>query len=126
MLDSSVLTRLVLTWQSIPHLTYEVTDWDAIPKIQLLILLYLRLEYLYTKFLLHKLLTKHGGDRSPMVETAHELLDLVLLRARQREVVMAHRIDIEWTVSPMLPTCDPVNLSCINASSGRFLCHAEC
>jgi len=98
---SSVLNRLVQTWQSTPHLSYEVTNWDDIPPPKIIVLLYLRLEYLYTKFLLHKLLTKHGGDRSPMIETAHEMLDLVLLRARKREVVMAHRIDIEWTVSPV-------------------------
>jgi hypothetical protein len=83
-----------------PHLSYQVTNWDEMPYLTAIILLNLRLEFLYSKFLLHKLLTEHGGsDRAPMIHTAHEILGLVLLHVKKRTMLVAHRMDMEWTVS---------------------------
>jgi hypothetical protein len=81
------------------RLTTPILDWENMPPLTANTHLFLRMEYLYTKFLLHKLLTKNGcNDREAMLQAAHELLDLALLRAKKRDTVMTFRMDIEWTV----------------------------
>jgi hypothetical protein len=91
------------------RLTTPILDWDNMPPLTANTHLFLRMEFLYTKFLLHKLLTKNGcNDREAMLQAAYELLELALLRAKKRDTVMTFRMDIEWTVRTS-PICGTIH-----------------
>ena len=65
-----------------------------------MLLLMLRLEALYTDFILHKLvMTQEPSNRNMLIETSHLILSLVLSALNQRIALAQHRIDLEWTVS---------------------------
>jgi hypothetical protein len=65
-----------------------------------MMLLMLRLEALYTDFILHKLvMSQDPSFRGRMIETSHLILSLVLSALNQRIALAQHRIDLEWTVS---------------------------
>lgn len=65
-----------------------------------MLLLMLRLEALYTDFILHKLATNQDpSSRNMLTETSHLILSLVLSALNQRIALAQHRIDLEWTVS---------------------------
>lgn len=62
-------------------------------------LLMLRLESLYTDFILHKLIVNQNhSDRSMLIECSHTILSLVLSALTQRIILSRHRIDLEWSV----------------------------
>lgn len=63
-------------------------------------LMHLRLECLYTEFLLLALLANPSGiSRQRLITTADEIVSLVLLPTRKREILEKHRPDMEWGVS---------------------------
>ena len=74
-----------------------------------MMLLMVRLEALYTEFILHKLVVDQDhSSRSMLIETSHLILSLLLSALNQRLVLAEHRIDLEWSVSkessrPVLP-----------------------
>ena len=74
-----------------------------------MMLLMVRLEALYTEFILHKLVVDQDhSSRSMLIETSHLILSLLLSALNQRLVLVEHRIDLEWSVSkessrPVLP-----------------------
>ncbi|KAJ5626845.1 hypothetical protein N7528_004272 [Penicillium herquei] len=59
----------------------------------------LKLEYLYTEFLLHTLLAPFNGlNCENLIKTAHEIVKLVLLPTRRRDLLRCHRADMEWAL----------------------------
>ncbi|KAJ5737476.1 uncharacterized protein N7483_002601 [Penicillium malachiteum] len=59
----------------------------------------LKLEYLYTEFLLHTLLAPFNSlNRENLITTAHEIVNLVLLPTRRRDLLRSHRADMEWAL----------------------------
>lgn len=57
-----------------------------------------RLEYLYTKFLLHKLLITHNeGSREKMIQTSHDILHLALSLMKKHDLIATP--NLEWMVS---------------------------
>ena len=64
----------------------------------------LRLDYLYTEFILHTLLASTSGiSREKLLSTAHEIVHTVLLPTRMRDLLHNHRADMEWAVSDVIP-----------------------
>jgi len=63
-------------------------------------LLYMRLEYLYTNFLLLKLLVNQSDDddHNTLTQTSHEVLSLLLSVIKKRNLLMSYRSDLEWTM----------------------------
>lgn len=65
-----------------------------------MMLLMVRLEALYTEFILHKLVVDQDhSSRSMLIETSHLILSLLLSALSQRLMLAQHRIDLEWSVS---------------------------
>lgn len=65
-----------------------------------MILQSLRLECLYTEFLLHTLLASSSEiNREKLIRTAHEIVNIVLQPMRKRDLLHSHRADMEWAVS---------------------------
>jgi hypothetical protein len=90
----------MLTWQSLPHVTDQMPDWENLSWFTSVQRLFTRLEYLYTKFLLHKLLVEQEREqRADLLRVAHEILTLVLSTFKQRFMIVTYRLDMEWTVS---------------------------
>lgn len=79
---------------------YEPSVWARQSSQDAMMLLMLRLEALYTDFLLHKLVMGQDPSfRGMLIETSHLILSLVLSALNQRIALAQHRIDLEWTVS---------------------------
>jgi hypothetical protein len=75
-------------------------DWENLSWFTSVQRLFTRLEYLYTKFLLHKLLVgQEREQRADLLRVAHEILTLVLSTFKQRFMIVTYRLDMEWTVS---------------------------
>ncbi|KAJ5641720.1 hypothetical protein N7490_005720 [Penicillium lividum] len=100
-----ILRNLKSTWQSIPsHLKYDTTkQWTGQTKNGMM-LLALRLEYLYTEFLLYTLLACYcETSRERLIITAHEIVSIVLSPTRRRDLLHICRAEMEWTVSGDIP-----------------------
>ncbi|KAL7929788.1 hypothetical protein V8C35DRAFT_314797 [Trichoderma chlorosporum] len=95
-----ILTRLSSTWESMPpFMRYEPSLWGQVASSTILMLLSIKLEYLYSKFLLHKILVNQGsGYRHALIQISHETLALVLSAMKKRDLIGSHRIDLEWTI----------------------------
>lgn len=95
-----VLRKLKSTWQSVPsHLKYDTAQHWAGQTRAITILHFLRLDYLYTEFLLHNLLASSSElSRESVLKTAHEILKTVLLPTRKRGLLHSHRADHEWAL----------------------------
>ncbi|KAJ5273662.1 hypothetical protein N7478_008787 [Penicillium angulare] len=92
--------KLKSTWLSIPpHMKYDKVQHGGSQNMTILMLQNLRLEYLYTEFLLHALLANSGeSSRERLITTAHEVVNLALLPTRKRELLHSHRPDMEWVL----------------------------
>jgi hypothetical protein len=99
-----LLARSATTWASFPaFVKYEPSSWATKPPKTVMMLLSLRLEALYTDFILHKLIVNHDhSDRRTLIETSHLILSLVLSSLSQRIVLDRYRIDLEWSVRTVL------------------------
>lgn len=97
----ALLARSAATRSSFPpHIKYEPSVWARHLSQDAMMLLMLRLEALYTDFILHKLvMSQDPSFRGRMIETSHLILSLVLSALNQRIALAQHRIDLEWTVS---------------------------
>ena len=83
---------------------YDAAQHWEVEASPTMILQGLRLEYLYTEFLLHTLLGPFSRmNRESLIITAHEVVNLVLLPTRKRAFLYSHRADMEWTVSGKVP-----------------------
>ena len=83
---------------------YETAPHWGVQDSPVIMLLGLRLEYLYTEFLLHTLLGPSSRiSHESLITTAHEVVNLVLLPTRKRDLLHSHRADMEWTVSSKNP-----------------------
>jgi len=79
---------------------YDPAQQWADQTVTAMILQSLRLEYLYTEFLLHTLLASSSEiSRERLILTAHEIVHIVLLPMRKRDLLHSHRADLEWAVS---------------------------
>ncbi|KAE9363900.1 hypothetical protein N431DRAFT_550594 [Stipitochalara longipes BDJ] len=105
-----VLQKLKSTWQSLPaHLKYDTAQHWEVEASPTMILQGLRLEYLYTEFLLHTLLGPFSRMyRESLIITAHEVVNLVLLPTRKRALLYSHRADMEWTLVFYAVPCSSV------------------
>ena len=98
--NRSLLERSKQTWHSVPPYMRCDPPYQGDRVDSFLTILSLRLDYLYTQFLLHTMLVASRENyRERLIETAHEIVNLVLLPARRRELLYSHRAEIEWTVS---------------------------
>ncbi|KAL7917219.1 hypothetical protein ACQKWADRAFT_307332 [Trichoderma austrokoningii] len=95
-----ILTRASSIWETMPHfMHYELSLWGRIAPSTILMLLSLKLEYLYSKFLLYKMLVnRSSGYRHALIQISHETLGLVLSVMKKRDIIGSHRIDLEWTI----------------------------
>ncbi|EHK21988.1 uncharacterized protein TRIVIDRAFT_134559, partial [Trichoderma virens Gv29-8] len=95
-----ILTRSSSTWETLPHfMQYEPSLWDRMAPSTILMLLSLKLEYFYSKFLLYKMLVNQSsGYRHALIQISHETLGLVLSVMKKRDIIGSHRIDLEWTI----------------------------
>jgi len=97
----ALLARSASIWSSFPpHVKYTPSVWAQHSSQNVMLLLMLRLEALYTDFILHKLvMAQYPSNRNMLIETSHLILSLVLSALNQRIALAQHRIDLEWTVS---------------------------
>ncbi|QYS97855.1 Zn(2)-C6 fungal-type domain-containing protein [Trichoderma simmonsii] len=98
--DMEILTRASSTWETMPHfMQYEPSLWGRTAPSTIIMLLSLKLEYLYSKFLLYKMLVNQSSShRHALIQISHETLGLVLSVMKKRDVIGSHRIDLEWTI----------------------------
>lgn len=83
---------------------YDTAQHWGVQANPVMVLQGLRLEYLYTEFLLYTLLGASSEvSRECLITTAHEVVNLVLLPTRKRDLLHSHRADMEWTVSSKKP-----------------------
>jgi hypothetical protein len=62
-------------------------------------LVYLRLENLYTEFLLQKLIVNQDhACRGALIQISHQILSLVLSVLNKRPGAYVSKVDLEWTV----------------------------
>ncbi|OKL60711.1 hypothetical protein UA08_03987 [Talaromyces atroroseus] len=89
-----VLSKLTSTWHSIPHKQYEQSMLDTMLPSAIWVVIGPRLEYLYTKFLLHKLLiSQNEGNRDKMIHTSHEILHLALSLLKKNDVIATPNLE---------------------------------
>lgn len=107
-----LLRKSAALWESIPpHLRYTPSCWNTTSPAGVGLLVYLRLENLYTEFLLQKLIVNQDHTyRGALIQISHQILSLVLSVLNKRPVVYVSKVDFEWTVCKqslsitMLPT----------------------
>lgn len=125
-----VLRKLKSTWQSVPsHLKYNTAQQWAGQTGTVTILHFLRLDYLYTEFLLHNLLASSNEiSRESVLKTAHEILKTVLLPTRKRGLLHSNRADHEWAVSgkKFNKHLNELKFWILTDIAASFLCHALC
>ena len=93
-----ILAELNSTWDSIPHKGYEPEMCATMRPSAIWLIIGPQLEYLYSRFLLHKLLiSQNDGDREEMIRTSHEILTLALGLLKNTDIMDAP--DLEWIVS---------------------------
>lgn len=79
---------------------YDTAQQWAGQTITAMVLQSLRLECLYTEFLLHTLLAGSSEiSRERLIIIAHEIVNIVLLPTRKRDLLHSYRADMEWAVS---------------------------
>jgi hypothetical protein len=89
-----ILSKLTSTWESIPQKQYEQSMCDTMRPSAIWVIIGPRLEYLYTKFLLHKLLiSQNEGNRDMMIQTSHEILHLVLSLLKKNDVIAVPNLE---------------------------------
>ncbi|KAJ6090564.1 hypothetical protein N7486_009379 [Penicillium sp. IBT 16267x] len=90
-----ILLKLTSTWESIPQIQYEPSMCDTMLPNAIWVILGPRFGYLYTKFLLHKLLITHNeGNRDKMIETSHDILHLALSLMKKPDLIATP--NLEW------------------------------
>ncbi|KAH8121179.1 hypothetical protein ACSS6W_009927 [Trichoderma asperelloides] len=105
-----ILARSSSTWETMPHfMQYEPSLWGQMAPSTILMLLSLKLEYLYSQFLLYKILVNQSsGYRHALIQISHETLGLVLSVMKKRDLIGSHRIDLEWTMAFYAMPCASV------------------
>ncbi|KAH8701636.1 hypothetical protein BGW36DRAFT_101904 [Talaromyces proteolyticus] len=89
-----ILSKLNSTWESIPHKQYEQSMFDTMLPSAIWVVIGPRLEYLYSKFLLHKLLiSQNEGNRDKMIWTSHEILHLALSLLKKNDVIATPNLE---------------------------------
>ena len=94
------LQDLSAAWQSIPpYLRYDSIQSRDLRIDYEMMIGFIRLEYLYTEFLLYTLLVNTDeSSRERLMMTAHELLHIVLVLTRERQSTHRRRPNMEWAV----------------------------
>jgi hypothetical protein len=89
------------TWASFPlHAKYEASVWSRHSTNNAMMLIMIRLEALYTEFILHKLvMNQDHSSRKMLIEISHVILSLVLSALSRRLNLAQYRMDLEWSVS---------------------------
>jgi len=111
---------LISTWESIPHKQYDQSMCDTMLPSAIWGIIGPRLEYLYTEFLLHKLLiSQNEGNRDEMIRTSHEILQLALSLLKKSDVIATP--NLEGTVS-----CEFVSLLKPETNVNHRWCFTQC
>ena len=93
--------RLANMWKELPEtVRYDPDCWNSgQPYHECYVRLLIHLDYLYSHFLLQRVLMKHSqSDISVLLNTARELLSTVLTLASQRDRLWLYQSDIAWNV----------------------------
>jgi len=90
-----LLHRSAAIWESLPpQLRYDPTWHQDVG-----FLVYLRLEKLYTEFLLRKLIVNQDHtSRGALIQTSHQILSLVLSVLNKKSTTFRSKVDLEWSV----------------------------
>ena len=95
-----ILQRASTVWESIPSRHYDASTRDSLPLKTLWHTIGPRTEHRYSEFLLHKLLIGQSeGNRDLMIQTSHEVLDLILSLVKKSDVYADERLDLEFMVN---------------------------
>jgi len=99
-----LLHKLATIWESLPpHVRYTSSSCEAMSPHAIPVLIMLRLEYLYTEFLLHKLIVNRDHtSRGALIQTSHQILGPVLSVFTKRPITSVSKTDLEWTVNEVL------------------------
>ncbi|KAJ5702426.1 hypothetical protein N7488_009974 [Penicillium malachiteum] len=93
-----VLQKVKSAWDSIPSHLKFINSKSQHSKFEHATYA-LKLEFLYTEFLLHTLLAPFNGlNCENLMKTAHEIVNLALLPTRRRDLLRSHRADMEWVL----------------------------
>ncbi|KAJ5758373.1 hypothetical protein N7520_005529 [Penicillium odoratum] len=96
-----ILSKLTLTWQSIFQIQFERSMCETKLPSAIWVVSGPRLDYLYTKILLHKLLITHTeGNRERMIQTSHDILYLALSLMKKHDLIATP--NLEWLVGLIL------------------------
>ena len=100
MASRRLLHKSATIWDSLPpHLRYTPSCWDTTSPGAVVLMFYLRLENLYTEFLLQKLIVNQDHtSRGALIQTSHQILSLVISVLNKRPTVYVSKVDLEWTV----------------------------
>ncbi|KAJ5833515.1 hypothetical protein N7474_001826 [Penicillium riverlandense] len=89
-----ILSKLTSTWESIPHKEYEQSMCDTMLPSAIWVVIGPRLECLYSKFLLYKLLiSQNQGNRDKMIRTSQEILHLALSLLKKNDVIATPNLE---------------------------------
>lgn len=114
-----LLSKLNVTWESIPHKQYEQSMCDIMSPSAVWVIINPRLECLYSEFLLHKLLiSQNEGSRDQMIRTSQEILHLALSLLKRNDVIATQ--NLEGTVS-----CENYYSVLVTDGSQRW-CFTQC
>ncbi|WPH03646.1 Hypothetical protein R9X50_00652900 [Acrodontium crateriforme] len=102
----SVVDKLETMWRTTPFSTFDLLSRDGLHSEDIVITRWMQIEYLYTKFLLLKLLANQSEhDHKAFIIVSHEILQIVLSLLKSRNALMTQRPDLEFTmVTYAMPT----------------------
>ncbi|WPH02715.1 Hypothetical protein R9X50_00558300 [Acrodontium crateriforme] len=94
-----LLSRLTQTWDSVPHREFEPSQLDSMRPHIRWIVLGTRLDYLYSQFLLFKLLISQSEEyRDNLIDTLHVILRLTMSNWKRNDSIYTRGIGLEWTL----------------------------
>lgn len=97
---SAILDRLMALWASCPLSKYSTGNLEGLSGATITIVGWMYMEFLYTRFLLLKMLVSHSDrNRIEMIQVSHELLSEVLAVMRGCYGIVYSRPDREFIVS---------------------------
>lgn len=100
----SVVDKLDAMWQTTPFSRFDLQSGKSLSSDDTMVLRWMRTEYLYTKFLLLKLLANQSeGDHKAFIIVSHEILHTVLTQMKSRNALVTQRPDLEFTVRNTVP-----------------------
>ncbi|KAJ5287250.1 hypothetical protein N7478_002936 [Penicillium angulare] len=89
-----LLAELASAWEKIPHKPYEQLLSGTLSACAMWVVVGSWFKYLYTEFLLHKLLiSQNEGNRDKMIRISHAILQLALSLFRKNDVISTPNLE---------------------------------